>query len=341
MSEVRFATIGTSIITEAFTRALELAEGARLAGVYSRDLEHAEAFGEPRGAELFFDDLDDLASSSDIDAVYIASPNILHAPQALRMIAAGKAVLVEKPIATNLEETRKVLDAARDAGVVCMEAMRLAHDPGFLALADELGRVGQVRRVSLRKGQYSSRYDLVRRGEHTNMFDPKFATGALMDLGVYPLHALVRLFGQPDDLACMGLTVDVTGQGDLIDLLGSALLSYGGMVAEVAYGKVSRDVLGCEIEGERGTLTWEELGRPREVTFTDLDGASTVFSVGDDVLEEGLNMVYEIEDFAAAMAGSFDVEPTNRDSLVVAGIMETIRYREGIVFPTDPAEVRG
>lgn len=342
MGDVRFGTIGTSMITGQFLEGVAQVEGVRLEGVYSRSLEKARAYGEPRGARLFFDSLDDLAACPDIDAVYIASPNLLHAPQALQMIAAGKHVLVEKPFGTNLPEVRSIIAAAKERGVCAMEAMRLAHDPGYGAVREILPRLGPIRRATFRYDQYSSRYDLVLKRERSNIFDPSLATGALMDLGIYPLSAMVNLFGAPDDLLCTAVTIDVTGQGDLIDICGSALLPYDGMICDVCYSKALRGALGCSIEGELATLSWESVGQPRHLRLIGTHGGEEVVEVEETLPVSGeLNLAYEVADFVAAIHGDYDLEAANGNSTIVAGIMEAIRYREGIVFPSDPEEIRG
>ena len=70
MDTVRFATIGTSGICEQFCLALADAPGAELVASYSRDLARAREFGGRFGARLFFDDLTELASCGEVDAVY-------------------------------------------------------------------------------------------------------------------------------------------------------------------------------------------------------------------------------------------------------------------------------
>ena len=81
MGTVRFATIGTSGICERFLEALSEARGVEYVGTYSRDIARARDFGGRYGARLFFDDLRELASCPEVDAVYVASPNAAHARQ--------------------------------------------------------------------------------------------------------------------------------------------------------------------------------------------------------------------------------------------------------------------
>ena len=83
---------------------MKLAERcSKLVAVYSRDQGRADAFAENHGADAAYSDLDSLLADSRIDAVSIASPNHLHAPQAIRAAAAGKHVsLAEKPMANTV-----------------------------------------------------------------------------------------------------------------------------------------------------------------------------------------------------------------------------------------------
>ncbi|MFX7845007.1 oxidoreductase, partial [Acinetobacter baumannii] len=85
--------------------------------------------------------------------------------------------------------------------------------------------VGRLRRVSFRYEKRSPRYDHVLAGEQTNIFDPTLGGSALRDLGVYPLHALVRLFGEP-----LGILGSRVGIASGTDGLGSAIVEYDGFL---------------------------------------------------------------------------------------------------------------
>lgn len=78
MGKIRFGIVGTSNIANTFLRAASRVKDFELVAVYSRNLEKAREFGTLHGASIFFDDLEQMAKSKDIDAVYIASPNALH-----------------------------------------------------------------------------------------------------------------------------------------------------------------------------------------------------------------------------------------------------------------------
>ncbi len=254
------------------------------------------------------------------------------------MIGGGKHVLVEKPLGTTRAEARRVFEAAREKGVVAMEAMRLVHDPAWRVVAENLHFLGTLRRASFPYGKYSSRYDKVLAGEQTNIFDPAFATGALMDIGIYPLNALVLMLGEPDDLMCFADTVDVTGDGGTIDLCGTVLFDYPDAVATVSYSKVTDDRLPAQIEGEKGTMIVDSVPQPRRIEVFYGDGSSQVLPVPgrkNRTDHEVGNMEFEVADFLAACRGELSLERLNENTLAVIGIMDTVRLREGIVFPHD------
>ena len=113
------------------------------------------------------------------------------------MINYGKHVLCEKPVCSNREELDILTQAAKEQGVVFMEAMKNVHSPGFYAMMDNLHKIGTIRRATIQYCQYSSRYDKFKNGIIENAFNPKLSNGALMDIGSYCIHFLASLFGKP------------------------------------------------------------------------------------------------------------------------------------------------
>lgn len=354
MGTVRFATIGTSGICERFLEALAVAEGADYVAAYSRDLGRARSFGERYGARLFFDDLSELASSDEVDAVYVSSPNGLHAEQALAMIAGGKHVLVEKSLAANEREARRVFAAARERGVVAMEAMRNLHVPTFAAIervtASELGA---VRLATLRFSKVTSRMARLRAGERLNIFDPVLAGGALMDIGVYCVEPAVALFGRPETVRALAVTAPVPGCDaddpcSTIDLAGEALLGYDDKIVSLSYGKMCDDVIPSQVEGEEGTLLWDQTSCPVNPRVHDHEDKGLLFRMEEASTRPvpaevpANDMVCEIDDFTAAVRGEAAAleaaarfEQVTVDSLAV---MDEIRRQVGVRFPADLSE---
>ncbi|NQT53757.1 Gfo/Idh/MocA family oxidoreductase, partial [bacterium] len=103
------------------------ARGAKLGAVMDVDAARAEAVGQAFGSVPWFTAIEPLLERDDVDAVYIATPTIAHAPQALAAIHAGKHVLVEKPVAMTAAEARRIATAAERKGVLAGTGFMMRH----------------------------------------------------------------------------------------------------------------------------------------------------------------------------------------------------------------------
>lgn len=319
---IRIALVGTSMITHQFAASSRRVPGIQLAGVVSRDADRAEAVAAELGAATSWTNLDDALASADVDAVYVASPNSVHHEQCLASLRAGKHVLVEKPATPTAAEFEELIAVAAEQGVVLMEGMRNAHDPGFALVRELLPRVGTVRRVSFEFAQRSSRYDQVLAGERVNIFDPAMAGGALNDLGVYCISALVDLFGPPEHVSAEHVIVGSGSDGS-----GVALLRYPGFVADVSWSKITASSRPSQIEGELGTITIDNMGEPRRVGLR-LLGAEPVEHAVNGHSATGAfigNMHHEIQRFVDLVGGDADAGADQYRTLATLRLLEAIR----------------
>ena len=187
MKKVRFGVVGTNNITDWVIAGGRQDSRFELTAVCSRTQERAEEFAKKHGIPLTFTSLEAMASSDEIDAVYIATPNCCHASQAIICMDRGKHVLCEKPFASNAGEVRRMIDAARRNGVTLMEAMISTFNPNFISVRNRLKDIGTVRRYFASYCQYSSRYDKFKEGTILNAFKPELSNGAVMDIGIYTI----------------------------------------------------------------------------------------------------------------------------------------------------------
>jgi predicted dehydrogenase len=114
---LRVAIAGTGFIGAVHARSARLA-GARLVGVAASSPESARRAATALGAEQAFDSAQELAEAPDIDVLHICTPNHLHVPLAEAALAAGKHVILEKPIALDAFGAQRITDAAAEAGRV-------------------------------------------------------------------------------------------------------------------------------------------------------------------------------------------------------------------------------
>lgn len=346
MEAIRFATIGTSGICEQFVNALKDVPASELVGCYSRSLDKARDFSLAHGASLAFDDLSALASSGEIDAVYISSPNALHAPQAIELLRAGKHVLVEKSFASNVREAEDVFAAADASGVVAMEAMRNLHVNTFERIRREVERIGKVRLANFSFSKVTSRVAKLRAGERINIFDPAMSAGALMDIGVYCVAPAIALFGEPEHVCAVGVTAEVPGcdEGDpcrLIDLSGVIALGYPDMAVSLTFGKVSDDKIACQVQGEDATLVWDQVSCPENLRVYDHEDKGMLFRLetGEgrriDVAPHERDMTCEIQAFVDGVRGKRDLSRFREITLGTLRVMDEARRQMGVVFPAD------
>src|SRR5262245_14720996 len=110
---LRWGILSPGDIAKDFVRAMHGHTDQRAVAVAGRSPERARAFAENHGIGRWHDSHDALIADPEIDIVYVASPHSEHKPMALKAIAAGKHVLVEKPVALTAAEAREIRDAAK------------------------------------------------------------------------------------------------------------------------------------------------------------------------------------------------------------------------------------
>ncbi|KAB7709160.1 oxidoreductase [Bacillus aerolatus] len=325
---VRFGVVGTNWITQSFLEAASLVEDFSLTAVYSRTNQRAELFAEQYGVEHTFTDLESMAKSSLIDAVYIASPNTLHSEQAQIFLRNKKHVLCEKPMAANSREVKQMIQAAKDNNVLLMEAMKSTFLPNFQSVQEHLPKIGTVRKYFANYCQYSSRYDAYKEGTILNAFNPAFASGALMDIGVYCIYPMVVLFGKPSEIQADGFLLDSGVDGE-----GSIICKYAEMSAVMMYSKITETNLPSEIQGEEGVIRMDRISTQGKVAIHYRKGGIEDISVP----QKKSTMYYEVKEFIELIKSGIveSVKNSYENSLITMEIMDEVRKQIGISFPSD------
>lgn len=325
---VRFGVIGTNWITEAFINGASHHPDFQLGAVYSRAEDRAAEFAGKFGVDTIFTDLEEMAKSDLIDAVYIASPNSLHASQAKTLMENGKHVLCEKAISSNSRELDDLIRTAKDNQVVLMEALKSSLMPNFKAVQENLDKIGTIRRYFASYCQYSSRYDKYKEGIVLNAFNPEFSAGSLMDIGIYCLYPLVVLFGEPKSIQATGYLLESGVDGE-----GSLILKYEEMDAVIMFSKITDSSLPSEIHGENGNIRIDKISTPEKVEILYRDGRY------EDISREQLddNMFYEAEEFINLIQQG-KLESSNNsleNSRITMKILDEARLQMGVRFPSD------
>ena len=322
MMDIKLGIIGTNFVSDWLADCVRAVEGITVPAVYSRKKETGDAFAKKHSIPAIYTDMGDFLSS-DIDAVYIASPNALHFSQAEAAMRRKKHVLLEKPAALSEEDFVRLSQIAREEGVVLVEAMRPAHDPVMQEVRKTLPKLGKLRRAVFEFCQYSSRYDRFKAGEVLNAFNPKLGNAAVMDIGVYAVHSCVMLFGMPDSVEAESFIFENGMEG-----MGNARLKYGGFTAEIVYSKIHDSVAQSYITGELGSVTIGKLSTGEDVTLR-MRGKEGVPLMAE---RQENNMVYEVEDFVKAIRGEIGTDEFVENTRITMRVIDEIRRQGGIRF---------
>lgn len=318
---IKLAVIGRNFVVDSMLSAARQTGKYKLAAVYSRNEETGKAFADKWNINKLFTELDRLAADKNIDAVYIASPNICHEEQAIKMLSSGKHVLLEKPVCFTFSGTKKIIEASEKHKAVFMEAMMPVHMPALAKIKELLPRIGKIRCAQFSFCQYSSRYDKFKAGIIENAFNPTLHNGAFMDLGVYCLHFALSLFGKPDSFSAN--SVFLPGS---IDGAGTMTCLYKDMLVNLVWSKITKGNLPNEIQGEEGAIIFDKVSQPDTVTLKMRSGYEETFKTLDKP-----SMYYELCDFADQINGLIMPE-FNILSLLESEIMEKARAKAGIDF---------
>lgn len=170
--------------------------------------QQAAMYAVPDNAIYNYENYDRIASNKEIDAVYIALPNSMHAEYTIRAAKAGKHVLCEKPMATSVADSQAMIDTCRTAGKKLMIAYRCQYEPVNLKAISLIhsGAIGSVQAIESANGFN------IARGEWR--LNRKLAGGGpLMDVGIYSLNASRYLTGEePGDIRANASVVDHDGR---------------------------------------------------------------------------------------------------------------------------------
>lgn len=145
---VRFEILGAAAIAPAaITKPARKSPAASVVAVAARKPLRARRFAKKHGVPRIHESYDALIADPDVDAVYIALPNSLHALWADRALCEGKHVLCEKPLAANADEAQHVSRLATEKGLVLCEAMHYRFHPVAKRMKEHVqsGRLGPSR----------------------------------------------------------------------------------------------------------------------------------------------------------------------------------------------------
>lgn len=323
MKKLKFAMIGTNFIGDMFLEGIRLSERAEVVCLYSRTEEKGRPFSEKYKIPRLYTDYGKMLNDGGFDAVYVASPTFLHKEMSILALRAGYHVLCEKMIAVNYSEFMEMKKAASRSGKILLEAMRPDFDPAFEEIEKAIPELGAISEVFLEFRQYSSRYDKFKMGIVENAFNPELKNSALSDIGIYPLHIAVRLFGVPNNVIAKSSFLHNGFEAD-----GELTLDYGNFKVKILYSKIYQGENVSYIRGKCGEIVFDKLTEPKNITVSIADKQARKISAPEN------NMASEIDAFCETVWGICDhrnkIDYTENTMKLIDRIYEIA----GISFPS-------
>ena len=340
---LRMGVLSTAKIARQWIRDLQGCNAVQIVAVASRSDAAAQAFAQEYSLPRWHGSYEALLADADVDAIYIPLPNSLHATWAIAAARQGKHVLCEKPLALGKEEAEAMFAAARDNGVVLLEAYPWWFQPqtrDLLALLQG-GAIGDVRTV-----QASFGFTLANGGTGNIRMNPELGGGALLDAGSYTLSMIRLVMGEAPQFVVAHATYADTG----VDISLMATLLYAdGRRAQLSCAMDVANHRRATIMGTAGTIETEYLNHtsdgpghpwgylPSELRVRRGTANSIPFEPVRSATGSGFRFGAEAFADVVAMGDTAAVERAAQASIDIAATLEAIARsaREGRAIALD------
>lgn len=326
----KLGIIGTNWITKQFVEAANESGQYELTAIYSRRESTGQKFGQDFNVDAVYTDLETFYNSG-IDVVYIASPNSVHFEQVKTAIVHDIHVIVEKSAFSNPNEYAQIMQLlAEHKNVRLFEAARHIQQPNFKIIEEQVAKMPKISGATFVYEKYSSRFDEYLAGNEPNVLSHQFSAGALTDLGIYPIYAIIKLFGKPQASHYFATPLRNGADGR-----GIAILRYQNFDVTVEFGKGSNSHLNSEILGLRDTLVIGDIAEVLDITYYDADKVAHELSQAPATNP----MISEAELFADMMTNKTETKTAYETLLTLSQtvnqVLFDLRQDAGIVFPAD------
>ena len=193
-----WAFIGAGTLAKKVAKEITGSGKHRIVSVFTRRPEKCAAFAEKYGA-LAAKSAEEAILAPGVDAVYVVTPHTSHLEYARLALSFGKPVLCEKPVSTDAAKVRELITLSEEKQVYFSEAMWTWFSPIANKVKEWLdaGEYGEILSAHLNYRMKSINYA-------PRVSDPLVGGGALLDIGIYPITYIYRLFGKPERIRCAG-----------------------------------------------------------------------------------------------------------------------------------------
>ena len=346
---IRWGIIGPGSIARVFCNGLRFSQTGTAVAVASRDKQKATQFADLFSIDTVHASYDALLADDGVDAVYVATIHPAHLEWVEKAAAAGKHILVEKPMGMNAGQVGAMVEAARSNDVFLMEAFMYRCHPQMQKLAELIadGAIGPVRVVRSAFG-YRAGFN-----PDSRAYSRELGGGGIMDVGCYPASAARFVAGAASEKHFLD-PIEVKASGIIgesgVDYYTAATLRFeNGVIGEISTGVACNLPGEIAVFGEEGILRVPQPWLPSSPCRTAQHALplDTTFPSSELVLERGgsvehIEVVADRDLFtyeADAVAAHIDARqsPTMSwdDSLGNMRLLDQWRAQIGLSYPQD------
>lgn len=321
---IRWGILGTGGIAHLQTTDL-IGNGFTVTAVGSRSQASADAFAAEFAIPTAHGSYEALVADPDVDVIYVSTPHLFHAANALLALRAGKHVLLEKPFTLTAAEATEVVETARANRLVVLEAMWTRYLPHMLRIREIIaaGTLGDVRTLIADHNQKLSR------DPQHRVNNPELGGGALLDLGIYPVSFAFDLFGLPSTVQALAAKTE-TG----VDRQTAIVFGYGeGQQALLHAALDARGPSTAVIIGTEGRIEIDPVWYA-PTTFTVFDSEDAIIERFEQkITHRGMQFqAWELERLIGAGQTAGEILPPE-ETVQIMETLDEIRRQIGLTYP--------
>lgn len=327
MKRIKWGIIGAGRISSKFATALNSLDTTEIGAIASRDLDRAKIFAENFNIEKAYASYEELAKDPEIDVIYIGTPHTEHKNNAALCIRNGKAVLCEKPFTLNQQDTKYLIDLAKEHNAFLMEAMWTKFLPTTKVvkkwIQDKV--IGDVQYINISFG-FNNEFD-----PSSRLFNLELAGGALLDVGIYPITYAIHIMNGLPDKITSNAYLGKSG----VDEINVITMSYKeGVIADISSAVTVNTGNDAVIIGSKGKIVVPNFWMAESAEVYDNNG-NLIDAFLHPFTANGY--IYEIEEVNNCLREGkkeSDILPL-QDTLDIIKIMDGVRAEWGLVYPQE------
>jgi len=324
---IRIGILGTaSVARYALIDPAHSRQDCKVVAVASRDASRAGRYASKNGIPRSFGTYEALLADPEIDVIYVALPNNLHAEWSIRAMEAGKHVLCEKPMASNGEEARRMFEVSKKTGKILMEALHSTHHPLYARLRDIVhsDEIGKVRKVRV---DFCSLLPF----KNNIRFKYELAGGANMDLGCYSVQLIRYVLGEELEVQKSSARLTAPEVDGRID---STMKTASGVDVQVACSLIEMPWnirMKIEVTGDKGVLKSLNPFAPHLFHTINVRSLVTGKSRSEKVAKAPSSYAHQLDCFLGLLRGARSGSPSSAEEAIrTLDVMDSMYTKAGL-----------